>query len=304
MRRLSIFLLLLAILSCNNYEKPDTEGYEAANYASFKRDSVKYVFDRINAQQRYSYYIQYLPIRKIGKLQVFQGDIIINSNIESGRGIDSMILDSEIVQPYKMIGVSPLSKERLWPRHEVRYVISENDDTKERISSIRQAIAAWRNLGIIFTELPEPSGDCIIFNVDRSHQFNLSPIGRVKGSQNIILRKDVSTGSIMHEIGHSLGLWHEHCRPDRDQHITIITANIAPSDLKEFKPIAAAYSYYLTNYDFNSIMHYDPYAFGKRGSDGKAMITIQTKPAGKIIGQRSAPSELDRAGIRSMYNLP
>ena len=44
------------------------------------------------------------------------------------------------------------------------------------------------------------------------------------GGINKICRK----GNIMHEIGHTLGLAHEHARPDRDQYVDIMWENIEP----------------------------------------------------------------------------
>lgn len=49
--------------------------------------------------------------------------------------------------------------------------------------------------------------------------------------QHITLGYDcMSLGDISHEIMHVLGFAHEHVRPDRDQHITILWENIKPGE--------------------------------------------------------------------------
>jgi len=39
-------------------------------------------------------------------------------------------------------------------------------------------------------------------------------------------------GTVIHEILHSLGFWHEQSRPDRDSHVTLNEANVSPSESK------------------------------------------------------------------------
>ena len=53
-------------------------------------------------------------------------------------------------------------------------------------------------------------------------------MGRRGGAQSLSLSEPgaVQKGTVLHEFMHALGFHHEHCRPDRDQHIQVLEENI------------------------------------------------------------------------------
>ena len=56
-----------------------------------------------------------------------------------------------------------------------------------------------------------------------------SSIGRVRGRQFISIGRGCEgVGTVIHEIFHALGRWHEQGRPDRDQFVEIVLDNIRP----------------------------------------------------------------------------
>ena len=59
-------------------------------------------------------------------------------------------------------------------------------------------------------------------------------MGRRGGAQDVILGDECTTGNCIHEIGHTIGLWHEQSRQDRDQFITINWPSIMPDTVHNF----------------------------------------------------------------------
>lgn len=79
--------------------------------------------------------------------------------------------------------------------------------------------------------------------------------------QLIRLGDEVSTSTIRHEIGHTVGLFHEQSRTDRDDFIRINWANIEVDKWGNFMTYLASGVVGLDykSYDINSIMHYNSF---------------------------------------------
>ncbi|KAM6964983.1 meprin A subunit alpha-like [Aplochiton taeniatus] len=108
-------------------------------------------------------------------------------------------------------------------------------------------------------------------------------------------------GTIMHELLHALGFYHEQSRTDRDDYVEIWWDQVLPGMEHNFDK----YSYDLimdqnTPYDYESIMHYGPYSFNK--DPRYPTITAKDPELTKYLGQYNDFSSLDLLRLNRMYN--
>uniref|UniRef100_A0A671T9U2 Metalloendopeptidase n=1 Tax=Sinocyclocheilus anshuiensis TaxID=1608454 RepID=A0A671T9U2_9TELE len=153
--------------------------------------------------------------------------------------------------------------ERVWPEGVIPYVISGNFSGSQR-AIFRQAMRHWEK------------HTCVTF-IERTTEesyivFTYRPCGccsyvgrRGGGPQAISIGKNCDKfGIVVHELGHVIGFWHEHTRPDRDDHVSIIRDNIQPGQEYNFLKMEPGEVDSLGEvYDFDSIMHYARNTFSR-----------------------------------------
>jgi hypothetical protein len=108
-----------------------------------------------------------------------------------------------------------------------------------------------------------------------------------------------NSSAVTHDIGHVLGLIHEHQRPDRDTYIEVRTENIQPLYVFAYTRLATGRT--LGEYDFDSLMHYPPIGYSQNGQP-----TIEPRAAyrdrARGMGAAQVPSPLDLDGLAQLYH--
>jgi hypothetical protein len=182
-----------------------------------------------------------------------------------------------------------------WPGGVIPFVIDADIPHPERI---HDAILQWTEITPIRLVRRTDQINYVRFVRENNDGLCFSSIGMIGGEQKIRTDDKCETGTLVHEIGHTVGLWHEQSRRDRDRFVRVVYRNIAQGSLRDFERHINDEPDF-SDYDFASIMHYGEYA------DSKEPLgpSIETIPPGIPIGQRKSLSLGDIDAVEHMYGF-
>ncbi|KAF4691318.1 hypothetical protein FOZ60_015856 [Perkinsus olseni] len=191
-----------------------------------------------------------------------------------------------------------------------------NIDSSRR-TVMREAAAAWREKTCVnfYEASPTAIGNSATFELWTAVRVQRGAARIPSGGQafiNLGSCSDLSRlGSVIHELGHILGMVHTQMRGDRNKYLDMIYDNVKPTTMKNFA--IRHYSYQGVNgqyspYDYGSIMHYTKTQgmiaekYDPRTNPGVFTLKGQYEPGISEVGQREHLSDLDVAEINALYS--
>lgn len=222
-------------------------------------------------------------------LAVLEGDILLGK-------VD---VEGNLQRKFQSRGVGLTSLFNRWPDGKIIYEAPTlADNSLVQVARIAEAIEHWtENSRLEFIERTSANAAQYPNYIKFTDSNGCgSFVGMQGGEQGVFLSDNCSVGSVVHEIGHAIGLFHEHTRTDRDSFITVDFNEISDSAENNFNRIDIGADTY-GEYDYGSIMHYGTHFFSQSGNP---TIIVHDANAPEI-GQREALSDIDISSTNAMY---
>jgi hypothetical protein len=221
-------------------------------------------------------------------MAVFQRDMILGSTAS---------MQQNMTGNQGQVGIQGivLSGPVQWPAATVPYEI---DPALPNPTRVITAITEWTSKTSVQFTPHSTEPDYVYITVGDTCD---SALGHQGGKQVIHLADGCLTPQVIHEIGHTVGLLHEHTRSDRDQYIHINWSNIPAAWQSQFRNVNPAQD--VGAYDFCSIMHYPATADSYNNAHTPVFQETNSCPA-CMPGRATTLSSGDIATVKTLYPAP
>jgi hypothetical protein len=225
---------------------------------------------------------------------IYQGDILLEhvSDAPPAAGVDSF---------------GNAYSQYLWPKvgsvHQVPYII---DPASGAVANINAAITKFNTTfaGVIQFVAHGSETNYVDFNLDPNNnngQCEATEGDAGAGEQFATgaggTQNPCTVATILHEMGHIAGLWHEQGRPDRDTYLNVNYNAVIKASRSNFDvPLDTEGEQTLTLFDYASIMEYPAFSFSRNGQP-----CIETIPAGIPLSNANGYSASDIDGVLRLY---
>ncbi len=219
---------------------------------------------------------------------LFQGDILLDH-------VQSLPEGSQVGNS---LGVA--YSQYLWPKvgsvYQVPYII---DPSSGDMANLNTAIAQFNSnfAGVIQFVARTSETDYVNFNFDPNNFSGSCEAyeGRVGGEQTVTGSGTCTVATILHEMGHTVGVWHEQTRPDRNTYVSVNYGAVIKGSRSNFDQLLDN-DQSLTPFDYASVMEYPAFSFSRNGQP-----CIESIPAGIPLSNPNGYSASDIDGIDRLY---
>lgn len=191
------------------------------------------------------------------------------------------------------LGVGRRLKRSRWSKGIIPYEIDPASPNADRIQAAIQHYHQYTDIRFV---LRSGQRSYVRFKYNGKEGDCSSWVGRRGGKQKISVPEWCDTGSIIHEVFHALGFYHEQSRWDRNRTISVHWSNIEVK--KRFNFMRVPFSKTYGVFDFDSIMLYP--SFNGFAKDPKKP-TMTKKDGTDFSVQREGLSKLDREALAKAY---